>query len=429
MKSMEMPVDSRYGRRDALLEVAFRGATENTIVTPNTLQRALFPRLSTQDTGLLVLTGPGAGRLEAVFVPVITGTDDENHLHRLYIIAPDNALLDDYIYRLSTYVRGVAVASSRSLTLFVDGDEQLCRKYFPDGSCSENLCNHPLDADVDVVVAHFSSFRSLFFGAGGVHALPGKLETVEEIDLRFELRRRDLFYFDEAQNYDPDEFVGFVKLVEFLYAEDLDVVVGSTTLPDSSLEELSFLDPLPVEEAQYQPPRSIVHVQATQPEEVDVMFELVTEKYFASSRVGIVRETPEQALLLFERLSPLYPNLVFCYRSDQAKSERMMTYAQIRELEKEGEGYLLICDGPAIESADVDVNLLITSLCAPEGLLRRAGRCNRRGDLTMGEIIVVGSSYSGRTLPETRLRHYVEFLESLSKAADLIPSKLKSFIA
>ena len=428
MKSVEMPVENTFDRRDAVLEQAFREATDNSIVIPNTLQRALFPRLSTQDTGLLVLTGPGAGRLEGVFVPVMTGSDDFDQLHRLYIIAPDNSLLDDYIYRLSAYTRALSLARNTSVTFFVDGPEPFCRKYCPDGSIVDNSCRHPLDAEVDLVVAHFSAFRSLFFGAGGVHALPGKLEREDDIEVQFELRRRDLFYFDEAQSYDRDEFIGFVTLVEFLYAEDLDVVVGSTTLPEACFEELSFLENLSLENALYEPPRSIVHAKADNGEESTII-ELVKKRYFESSRVGIVRENPQDAVSLFDKLSSLYPQLVFCYHSGQSKEERMMTYAQLRELEKEGEGYLLVSDGKAIESADIDVNLLITSICAPEALLRRAGRNNRRGDLAKGEIVIVGDQYSGRPIPEGRLNSYIETIESLVLPIEFAPEHYKAFIA
>ena len=428
-KSIEGLVTNSNERRDLHLEQAFVDATDGAIAVPNTLQRALFPRLSTLDTGLLVTTGPGAGRLEAVFVPVLTGGRSDDQLHRLFIIASDSAALDDYIYRLVPYVRSLTIAREAPITLYVDLPSPFCRKYLPDGGYREGHCNHPLDACVDVAVAPLSSFRSLFFGAGGVHALPGGFDRLGDGNLQsLETRRRDLFYFDEAQGYETEDFRSFLKLVEFLYAEDLDVLIGSTTLPESAKEELSFLESLNVPDALYQPGRSIVF-QQTENEDVNAAaVQLVKDKYFASSRVGIVRESSEDASKLYDLLTPLYPILVFKYVSSASLDDRLTTYAQIRELEKEGEGYLLVADSDAFENSDLDVNILITSLCAPELLIRRAGRCNRRGDLTSGEIIVVGDRYVGRPLAEVQARTYVEALRSCKDRTPFDPEHWKAFI-
>ena len=421
-------MDHSSERRDLLLEEAFLQATDGTLVVPNTLQRALFPRLSTQDTGLLIQTGPGAGRLEAVFVPVMSSITEENPPHRLYIIAPDSSLLDDYLYRLVPYVRSLSAARNLPITILVDLPEPFCRRYLSDGTFEDGFRKHPLDAEVDIVVAHFSAFLSLFFGAGGVHALPGELERDDEVDWELQAHRRDLFYFDEAQSYDRDKFTGFVRLVEFLYAEDLDIVVGSTTLPESCLEELSFLENLSVAGAMYEPPRSLLSHAADRADEMDVIVDLVKQRYFESSRVGVVRETAEEVRKCHEVLSTLYPQLVICYHSGQSRTERMKTYALIRELEKEGEGYLLVCDGVALEGADIDVNLLITSVCSPESLILRAGRCNRRGDLTSGEIVVVGNCYTGRCLPDVRREAYLVALSTFAVRGVFSAELWKAFI-
>jgi CRISPR-associated endonuclease/helicase Cas3 len=428
MSSLEMPVENLSSRRDLPLEDAFLQATDSTIVFPNALQRALFPRLSTQDTGILVQTGPGAGRLEAVYVPAVIGAKNDDQPHRLYIIAPDNSLLDDYVYRLVPYTRALSAARGVPVTLFVDDDEPFVRRYRSDGSYADDVAAHPLDIGVDLAVTRFSAFRRLFFGAGGVHALPGKLERTGDSGVQWEMRRRDLFYFDEAQSYDREEFTGFVKLIEFLYAEDLDIVVGATTLPEPCVEELSFLENLIVDGALHQPLRTIVNIQAQEGREIEVTVQLIKERYFESSRAGVVCDTPQEAEQIFEKLSSLYPQLVYVYHSGQEANVRARTYAMLRELEKEGEGYLLITDGRAIETADIDVNLLLTSACSPEQLIRRAGRCNRRGDLRCGEIFVIGDAYVGRSLPDARQQSYVETLSTMNRATEFEPDDWKSFI-
>jgi CRISPR-associated endonuclease/helicase Cas3 len=53
--------------------------------------------------------------------------------------------------------------------------------------------------------------------------------------------------------------------------------------------------------------------------------------------------------------------------------------------------------GNALESADLDATTLLSTLCPPENLIRRAGRCNRRGDLPSGQIILVGNAFAPTT--------------------------------
>jgi CRISPR-associated endonuclease/helicase Cas3 len=419
---MQTTVEELFDRRDIALEQAFLAATDGTITSPNILQRALFPLLSSQDVGLIVHTGPAAGRLEAVFVPVMTGSRNGSQLQRLFVIASDESLLDDYVYRISQYMRSLSVERGHSLTLFVEDDHPLCRQYWPDGSFVDAVCDHPLDVGIDVVIASFTRFRSLFFGSGGVHAMPGSLEGAGEVkDIDFDLRRRDLFYFDEAQSYDKDEFSGFSTLVEFLYAEDLDVVVGTSTMPAHLSDELSFLEELDVAEADYEPPRMIRYIEgATETYEV-IATTIVKERYFQSSRVGVVAETSESAEKIFDALAQHYPHAVYCYRSDSLREVRQMIYAQIRELEKEGEGYLLIADGKSLANSDFDMNLLITGICAPEMLVRRAGRCNRRGDLMNGEILVLGcAGYIGRQLQSNQLSSYLDALSVVAEPTKFV---------
>jgi CRISPR-associated endonuclease/helicase Cas3 len=428
MTFIETSVEDMADRRDIALEEAYLACTDGTITSPNSLQRALFPRLSSQDTGLLLETGPCAGRLEAVFVPVMFGSRNGSQLQRLFVISSDEALNDDYLYRLLPYIRSLAVSREQDLTVYVESESPICRRYLPDGSFITNVSNHPLDAGVDLVVANFSRFRSLFFGAGGVHAMPGALEESGTMEIDFNLRRRDLFYFDEAQSYDREGFLGFVRLIEFLYAEDMDVVMGTTTLPEALRDDLSFFEMLDLDELSYQPPRTFRYISDAGLSFKDHAISIVKERYFQNSRFAIVFEGPESIEVCFSEISSLYPHGVYAYHSGQADSERQVVYAQLRELEKEGEGYLLVTDSLAIANADIDINSLITGLCSPEMLIRRAGRCNRRGDLKNGQIIVLGAGgYVGRHLRGTRLIGYMQAMEFASVEGAFSPEIWKEF--
>ena len=162
---------------------------------------------------------------------------------RLFLIGPDGSPLDGHLYHLVPYLRAWVGADETPRTLCLDavedeGDGNQCRRFFPDGTEDPHVETNPLEADVDLILTTFSRFQALFFGAGGVHALPSSLPMEDEEHPL----RRDLFFFDEAHSYQTDAFARFHRLVEFLFAEDADVVVASTTMPAAFQEELSFLD-------------------------------------------------------------------------------------------------------------------------------------------------------------------------------------------
>ena len=200
--------------------------------------------------------------------------------------------------------------------------------------------------------------------------------------------RRDLFFFDEAHSYQTDSFARFHRLVEFLFAEDSDVVVASTTMPAAFQEELSFLDVTRVAESPDAPTRSLVYVPAADPlAEIEAR---IRREYFQNARVFGVLDSPADAEALHARLASSYPHNVFLYHPAQPADARRRTYAQLRELEKEGEGYLLLTTGDALETSDLDATVLFSTLCPPENLIRRAGRCNRRGEMPTGQVVLVG---------------------------------------
>jgi CRISPR-associated endonuclease/helicase Cas3 len=375
---------------------AYRLTTDGTITEPFPWQADLYHLLSQpdRDAADLLLTPTGAGKTEAIVIPAL-GLHRGGAARRLFHIAPEGATLDDLLYRLIPYLRAWVMADETPRTLCVDvapdgngGDGSQCRRFYPDGSEDPHIVTNPLEADVDVILTTLSRFRSLFFGAGGVHALPSAL-SMEDTGQSL---RRDLFYFDEAHGYQPDVFARFHRLVEFLYAEDADVIVGSTTMPVAFQEELSCLEPI---QAPLDAARGVcllTHISAPDPTiEIELQ---VRRAYYQNSRVIVACDTPADAEAFFARLASSYPHSVVLYHTGQPNTERRRIYAQLRELEKEGEGYLLLTDGDALERADLDATLVLSPPCPPENLIRRAGRCNRRGDLTEGHVIVVGDQIS-----------------------------------
>lgn len=385
--------------QDETASASYRLTSDAAIVQAAPWQAALYARLSMPETdaGCLLLAPTGAGKTEAIVIPAL-GIHRGGAARRLFLIGPDGATLDDDVYRLVPYLRASVQADETARTLYLDtpeaeDSETMCRRFFPDSSEDPHLISGPLEADMDLILTTFSRFRSLFFGSGGVHALASNFPPEDGYPMR-----RDLFFFDEAHGYAPDAFARFHKLVEFLYAQDLDVIVGSSTLPDACQEELSFLETIAV--AAPSPPRAFSYRPASDP--LPVIETEIRRAYFQNSRVFGVCEHVSDAEILHARLAPSYPHSVYLYHPALPAADRLRLYAQLRELEKEGEGYLLLTTGGALETADLDATTLFSTLCSPESLIRRAGRCNRRGDLSQSQIVVVGDTFgsAARRFPD-----------------------------
>ncbi len=411
-------------REDTVLNEAFAQATAGAITRPNILQRALFPRLLSQDTGILVPTASNAGRLEAVFVPSLTNWPDAGSKQRLFVIGPDRGVLDDYAHRLIPYIQALAAADGQGRTVYFaeDGSPATCDRYQPDGTVAAQVGEHPLYGDVDLVVTCFSEFRALFFGSGGVN---GIAQPVVDDAEEFAIHRRDLFYFDEAHGYSREEFVAFLRLIEFLFAEDLDVVIGSSTLPASALEELSFLDVLYLPDANEEPLRSIRYVTEAEGGWLSLR---VSNQLRAAKRAILVGNDAGEVAHIADILGGAFDREPIIYLSGMRADDRRAVYSVLKCAEASGDGYILIADAAATECADLSADLLVTGVCAPEGLLRRSGRCNRRNDFSEGTMLVVESlAYvPTRRMPADVQRAYIETLSNLTlptpfKAAAWIP--------
>ena len=409
-------------------DAAYRLTSDGALTGAYPWQAALYARLSEPDgdIGGLLLAGTGAGKIESVLIPAL-GLRRGGAPRRVFLIGPDGSPLDDYLYRAVPYLRAFVSADDTPRTVCLDiADEEslgnVCRRFFPDGTEDPQLVTNPLEADVDLILTTFTRFRELFFGSGGVHALPAAL-----IGTNTDAPRRDLFFFDEAHAYTGDGFSRFHRLLEFLFAEDMDIVAASSTLPPAFAEELSFLETLPAPLARPPAPRTLAYTPTSDP--LARIESGIRRAYFQNSRVFGVTETEAEAEALFSRLSPAYPHNVYLYYTSQPADARRRTYAQLRELEKEGEGYLLLTTGDALEASDLDATVLLSTLCPPENLIRRAGRCNRRGDLPAAQIVLFGDALSPASRPLNPAQA-AEYLSALKAQTDLPfdPEFWKAFI-
>lgn len=409
---------------------AYRLTSDGALPEAYPWQAALYGRLSNPDGDLggLLSAPTGAGKIESVVIPAL-GLRRGGAPRRLFLIGPDGSPLDDYLYRLVPYLRSSVLADETPRTLCLDiTDEEeetkgnQCRRFFPDGTEDPHIVTNPLEADVDLILTTFSRFGELFFGSGGVHALPAAMLGASETQ-----PRRDLFFFDEAHRYRAETFPRFHRLVEFLFAQDLDVLVATSTMPPAFIEELSFLERLPTPDRPALPNRTLSYLAA--PDAISLIETELRRTDFQNSRVFGVTERDADAETLYPRLAASYPHSVYLYHAGQPADERRRTYAELREMEKEGEGYLLLTTGDALESSDLDAAVLLSTLCPPENLIRRAGRVNRRGSLPGAQIVLVGNTFSpaSRSLNPSQGADYLAALRTQSELP-FNPEFWKTFI-
>jgi CRISPR-associated endonuclease/helicase Cas3 len=386
-------------RNEIRPEEAFQVVTAGGLMAPNALQQALFPRLTTQDTALLIPTGPCAGRLEAIAIPAMVAMRLDETAHRFFVIGCDGCPLDDYMYRLSPYVRSLVIADGVPRSIWFEEPERtpIARKYLPDGTHVNGPSDSPFNEEVDIVVMPFTHFRTVFFGAGGVHGVP---EGIGFDPASSEgSAPRGLFYFDEAYGSTRAQYREFIRMVEFLFAQDLDIVVGGSTLPDSAKEELAFLEYMNIDEVQAQPNRSIVYRPAGRADFADIAACLTRETHDPAARVIVALNDPEDERIpvLRDALAGATGTDIALYRTVDSRAERGSVYARLREIEIAGGGYVAVTDGPALEVSDLDASTLICEPCSPLSLLRRAGRCNRRKMVSNASIHIIGDAVAATT--------------------------------
>jgi len=98
-----------------------------------------------------------------------------------------------------------------------------------------------------------------------------------------------------------------------------------------------------------------------------------------------------------ERLHTMVAGDAILYHEHQDTEPRRKTYADLKAIEKQKGSYTLVTTGLALEGADLDASCVITTLCDPDSLILRAGRCNRRATSTDAEVLVVGDSLPSLT--------------------------------
>lgn len=398
---------------------------------PNPMQRAMFERIASGDCAVLLKAPTGSGKTEAVLVPALAGLLDGGEPRRLFQILPTRSLVEDQAMRIERVLSKLSSQVQRPLALVVDSGGQSYRKVWKGGKQQvEQRTRHLYDGDV--VITTLDKFLYRFFGFGE----PFK-SYIFPLRIHYGARR-SLLCFDEAHTYEDTAFVNFVNLAYTLaIKKGLDVVVMTATMPESYAKQLNFLEEIDyVENSQnlqalsgfynYQhDTKQLAYIPCTETELVDKLVQQAEQHYAPDQRVIVTAELVEDAIRVYEELgkqlqkqASLYlyhgriPDVVF---GDQNRGRRRI-YAELKERDQKGEGYLLVTTSAIEVGCDLNAHVLITELCNPDQLVQRAGRCNRKGNIPDAKIIVVGDCIKPflSDLDREAQRAYVETLKGLS---------------
>lgn len=415
-------------------EAMYRSATG---FKPNALQREVWNRLNGSDDALLLMAPTGSGKTEAATLPLLARN------RRVVLVLPAKALLEDHRVRFESILSNLSRVSRRTYRLIVDTGDRMEYGLFSDGQSKTSPKRHLYRGDLILTTLDKLLYR--YFGYD-----PERKSYTYPLRLG---QPSTAFVFDEAHTYEGTAFTNFSRLLEALYLRSHPLVVMTATLPKDHQESLgkgfSLLDFTEAQQAKaleeemgrgpYAGQRKLIFLEEEAPTEV-------FEVHKAARRRTLLRELntvwtgSERVILSLDRvkdaaevyrelkqarlsnLSPLaaptrealcHANL-FLYHGRLDPEWRRWIYARVRELDKEERPYVLVSTSAIEVGVDLNATHLITEICAPEALVQRAGRVNRRGTVAGAEVRVVGSS-----IPEY-LNPFGEDGESLGRYTELL---------
>jgi CRISPR-associated endonuclease/helicase Cas3 len=242
-----------------------------------------------------------------------------------------------------------------------------------------------------------------------------------------------LIYFDDSFGFSEASRKEFVTFVQFLYAQDLDIVVGSSSLPLSLRDDMAAFEVVDVKSAQVHSNKKIGYRKQLY-SAINDLSDWLKSNSSEDSRITFVWNAEQNSSFdeIVNKLNSSSGREAINYRSTASRSERQQIYAKIKQLERENKGYILIADGPAFEASDFDVTYVISEMSNPLQLVRRAAKCNRHGLYPKSAIIVVGdnSDISGieSERDKTRLAEMTNTLQNLDKDAEYDHFLWESFL-
>ncbi|GIW31806.1 MAG: CRISPR-associated helicase Cas3 [Meiothermus sp.] len=407
---------------------------------PNALQREVWNRLDGSDDALLLMAPTGSGKTEAATVPLLARN------RRVVLVLPAKALLEDHLVRFERILGNLSKTSRRSYRLIVDTGDRVEYRLFRSGQDSISPKRHLYRGDLILTTLDKLLYR--YFGYG-----PERKSYTYPLRLG---QPSTAFVFDEAHTYEGTAFTNFSRLLEALYLRGHPLVVMTATLPKDHQESLGkgfgLLDFTEVQQAKaleeemgrgpYAGQRKLIFLEEeTQTEDFEAhkaarrqtLLEQLKAVWTGSERVILSLDRVKDAAEVYRALKQApFPNLfplsaptqealgqanLLLYHGRLDPEWRRWVYARVRELDEKERPYVLVSTSAIEVGVDLNATHLITEICAPEALVQRAGRVNRRGTVAGAEVRVVGSSIPKYLNPfgedGESLEQYIKLLRGL----------------
>jgi len=365
---------------------------------PNSMQVEVWEKL-TENPAILVKSPTGTGKLEAVLFPALAKQ------YRLILVLPARSLLEDQKQRAEQYLQRFSqLHSGREVSLVVDTGTQMRRWVYRDGKeikLNINPRRHLYKGDV--ILTTLDKFIYRYFAYGD-----------KQKSFVFPLRinqAKTLICFDEAHSYDSISFTNFSSLVQSLYEAGRSLVLMTATMPPQHLVRFDYLDCIDYvnnsEKANklfQSPERSFTWLKDIQreeenPEQFHNQFaEIILQEWQKKddSRLIAVVETVKDAAAIYQKVKAVIglnnPDFLFLYHGRIADKLKPDLYNKIQNRDSKSQPYLLITTSAIEVGCDLNCEVLISQICPPENLIQRAGRCNRKGNVTNAKVILIGDA-------------------------------------
>ncbi len=410
--------------------------------TPNPMQTEMFEAIyepnANKHPAILLKSSTGSGKFESVLFPSLASN------YRLILPLPARSLLEDQKERVERYLKKFSMLyKDREVSLVIDTGSQMYRYIYKNGRAVEqrtpNLRRHLYKGDV--ILTTIDKFLYRYFAFGD-----------KQKSFTFPLRinqEKTLICLDEAHSYDDISFTNFHNLVKSLYEAGRSIVLMTATMPKKYLARLDYLELIDYiddsEKAnglkQFQeqilkqkyPNKKgfewiddIVRNSENPKTFQDEFAQVVIREWNAkpNRRILAVVERVTDAAAIYQQVNNVLcdsidesERFLFLYHGRIADQLRPEIYKQIQEYDSKNEQYILITTSAIEVGCDLNAEVLISEICPPENLIQRAGRCNRKGNISDAKVILIGNSIPDFTnsLDELGWQEYRKILKSLQE--------------
>ena len=430
--------------KDWNCEAAYKALSQGKYI-PNPMQKDVWDAIASDNPAFLLKAPTGSGKMEAVLFPCLAQG------YRLILPLPAKSLIEDQKERIEQYIKTFSALpenQNREFSLVIDTGSQMERAIYQNGERVERKINSRRHLyKGDVILTTFDKFLYRYFSFGD-----------KQKSFVFPLRihrdgthgKKTLICVDEAHSYEDISFTNFQSLVQSVYEAGRSLILMTATMPQQYVDRFDYLDVIDcideptnaealcqfqqqILKQSYPEQRGfewLTKIQRNQqtpelfPKQVA---ELVVEEWKAklNRRIIAVVETVKDAAAIYEQVrGELIDDLaggaekfLFLYHGRIDQHIRPELYRQLKSRDDENQAYILITTSAIEVGCDLNSEVLISEICPPENLIQRAGRCNRRGNISDAKVILVGNTIQefANTLDESAWQTYQDTLQQLTQ--------------